>query len=48
LMAGCQMETIGRVRKDQALYIKDGKRILIKTRLKPLREAFHQTFGGLI
>ena len=48
LMAGCQMETIGRVRKDQALYIKDGKRILIKTRLKPLRETFHQTYGGLI
>ena len=48
LMAGCQMESIGRVRKDQTFQIKDGKQTLIKTRLKTLREAFHQTFGGLI
>ena len=47
-MAGCRMESIGRVRKDQTFQIKDGKRTLIKTRLKTLREAFHQTFGGLI
>ncbi len=47
-MAGCRMEYIGRVRKDQTLMIKTGKKTLIKSRLKPLREAFHQTFGGLI
>ena len=34
--------------KIKPLIIKDGKKTLIKTRLKPLREAFHQTFGGLI
>jgi phosphoribosylformylglycinamidine synthase len=47
-MAGCRMECIGRVRTDQTFQIKDGKRTLIKTRLKTLRDAFHQTFGGLI
>ncbi|MFH0786364.1 MAG: phosphoribosylformylglycinamidine synthase subunit PurS [Pseudomonadota bacterium] len=47
-LAGCPMNCIGRVRKDQTLIIKDGRETLIKTRLKPLREAFHQTFGGLI
>jgi phosphoribosylformylglycinamidine synthase II len=47
-MARCQVACIGRVRKDQTLIIKNGKQTLIKSRLKPLREAFHQTFGGLI
>lgn len=47
-MAGCRLASIGRVRKDQTFQIKNGKQTLIKSRLKPLREAFHQTFGGLI
>jgi phosphoribosylformylglycinamidine synthase subunit PurSL len=47
-MGGCLMQYVGRVRKDPTFYIKEGKRTLIKTRLKGLREAFHQTFGGLI
>lgn len=47
-MAGCRMEYVGKVRRDQTLIIKNGGQTLIKSRLKPLREAFHQTFGGLI
>jgi phosphoribosylformylglycinamidine synthase len=47
-MKGCHMQYIGRVRKDQTLLINKGKQTLIKSRLKPLREAFHQTYGGLI
>ena len=48
VMAGCRLNYVGRVHRDQTFYIKDGKQALIKTRLKPLREAFHQTYGGLI
>jgi phosphoribosylformylglycinamidine synthase subunit PurSL len=48
LMARFPLDCIGRVRKDQTLLIKNNKQPLIKSRLKPLREAFHQTFGGLI
>jgi phosphoribosylformylglycinamidine synthase subunit PurSL len=48
LMAGCRMAYVGQVRKDQTLIIKNGGQTMIKSRLKPLREAFHQTFGGLI
>ncbi len=47
-MAGCRLQFIGRVRKDQTLLIREGTRVLIRTRLKGLREAFHQTYGGLI
>jgi phosphoribosylformylglycinamidine synthase II len=47
-MAGCRMTYIGRVRRDQNFIIKNGGQTLMKSRLKPLREAFHQTFGGLI
>jgi phosphoribosylformylglycinamidine synthase len=47
-MSGCRLELVGKVRKDQNLVIKNGDRPLIKTKLKPLREAYHQPFGGLI
>jgi phosphoribosylformylglycinamidine synthase subunit PurSL len=47
-LAGCRLEKIGQVRKDQSFLIKHRKEILLKSRLAPLREAFHQTFGGLI
>jgi len=47
-MAGCRMAYVGKVRKDQTLIIKKDGQTLIKSRLKPLREAFHRTFGGLI
>ncbi|MEW6187391.1 MAG: phosphoribosylformylglycinamidine synthase subunit PurS [Thermodesulfobacteriota bacterium] len=47
-MAGCRLEYVGKVRKDQNLIIKNKGQTLIKSRLKSLREAFHQPFGGLI
>jgi len=47
-MSECRMAYVGRVRKDQNFMIKNEGQTLIKSKLRPLREAFHQTFGGLI
>ncbi|HMK65552.1 MAG TPA: AIR synthase-related protein, partial [Thermodesulfobacteriota bacterium] len=47
-LSGCRLEKIGLVRRDQNFIIKTKKDTLLKTRLTPLREAFHKTFGDLI